>query len=69
MTNGDAVRHMTNEELAEWCWTMLRHLSGYTSSRAALLNWLKAKADWETPFGEYSELLERYKRERAEGRE
>ena len=28
-----------------------------------------ASIDWETPFGKYSELLERYMRERAEGRE
>ncbi len=69
MTNGDVVRHMTNEELAEWYWEMLRHLSGYTSSRVALINWLNEKTDWETPLGWYSELLERYKRERAEGRE
>lgn len=40
-TNGDYVRQMTNDELAEWYWWMLHYVQGYTDSRVALREWLK----------------------------
>ena len=43
-TNADRVRAMTDEELAEWYWWMLRYVQGYTDSRVALLDWLKQEA-------------------------
>ena len=43
-TNADRIRAMTDEELAEWYWWMLRYVQGYTDSRVALLDWLKQEA-------------------------
>ena len=43
-TNADRIRSMTDEELAEWYWWMLRYVQGYTDSRVALLDWLKQEA-------------------------
>lgn len=40
-TNADKVRAMTDEELADWYWWMLKYVQGYTDSRVALLDWLK----------------------------
>ncbi len=40
-TNADRIRNMTDEELAEWYWWMLRYVQGYTDSRLALSEWLK----------------------------
>ncbi len=40
-TNGDKVRSMTDDELAEWYWWMLHYVQGYTDSRVALREWLK----------------------------
>lgn len=44
-TNADRIRAMTDEELAEWYWWMLRYVQGYTDSRVALLDWLKEAVD------------------------
>lgn len=41
ITNADRIRSMTDEELAEWYWWMLRYVQGYTDSRVALRDWLK----------------------------
>ncbi len=43
-TNADKIRAMTDEELAEWYWWMLKYVQGYTDSRVALLDWLKQEA-------------------------
>ena len=40
-TNADRIRSMTDEELAEWYWWMLRYVQGYTDSKLALSEWLK----------------------------
>lgn len=40
-TNADRIRSMTDEEIAEWYWWMLRYVQGYTDSRLALSEWLK----------------------------
>lgn len=40
-TNADRIRAMTDEELAEWYWWMLKYVQGYTDSRVALRDWLK----------------------------
>ena len=40
-TNADRVRSMTDEELAEWYWWMLKYVQFYTDSRIALIDWLK----------------------------
>lgn len=47
MTNGDNVRHMTDEELSEWFWWMLHYVGNYTSSRVALEKWLKEEVGGE----------------------
>lgn len=41
ITNADRIRSMTDEELAEWYWWMLKYLRGFTDSVAALRAWLK----------------------------
>lgn len=40
INNGDNVRSMTNEQLAEWYWWMLKYVQNYTDSRIALIDWL-----------------------------
>lgn len=40
-TNADRVRSMTDDELVEWYWWMLRYIQGYTDSYIALREWLK----------------------------
>ena len=40
MTNGDAVRKMTNDELEEWFWAILDISKRYTSSKTFLHEWL-----------------------------
>lgn len=42
-TNADRVRRMTDEEINEWFWWMLKYSRGYTDSRVAVLEWLKAE--------------------------
>ena len=42
-TNADRVRNMTDEEINEWFWWMLKYSRGYTDSRMAVLEWLKAE--------------------------
>lgn len=42
-TNGDLVRVMTNDELEEWFWSMLKYTQNFTDSRIALHDWLKEK--------------------------
>ena len=44
-TNADKVRAMTDGELADWYWWMLKHVQGYTDSRLALTEWLKKEAE------------------------
>lgn len=44
-TNADRIRMMSDEELAEWYWWMLKYVQGYTDSRCALLDWLRKEAD------------------------
>ena len=44
-SNADRIRQMTDEELAEWYWWMLKYVQGYTDSRCALLDWLRKEAD------------------------
>ena len=44
-TNADRIRSMTDEEIADWYWWMLKHVQGYTDSRLALSEWLKKEAE------------------------
>ena len=44
-TNADRIRQMTDEELAEWYWWMLKYVQGYTDSRIALIDWLKQEVE------------------------
>lgn len=42
-TNADGVRAMNDEQLSEWFWKMLDYTRGFTDSRIALREWLKAE--------------------------
>lgn len=44
-THADRVRAMSDDELEEWFWWMLKYVQGYTDSRCALRDWLKQKAE------------------------
>lgn len=63
LTNADRIRAMTDDELAEWYWWMLRYVQGYTDSRVALREWLKQ--DYTTFIAqEYKkDLIDRLNRE------
>lgn len=47
MNGGDFVRKMTNDELEEWFWWMLRYTKNFTSSYVALHEWLNTEIEEE----------------------
>ena len=45
MTNGDAVRQMSDDELEEWFFWMAQYIMRFTDSRVAFYEWLRLTID------------------------